>query len=130
MIEERASRARSSRFSSWCLPGILALFVAAEAHAHNLGESYLYLQVYRDSVSGRFEIALSVAVVFEYEEVLLREAEVLSRTPGEIAAVRNHSAGWPACRRQRSVRWRCQSLGLSGGSGRAVTRWRSKRSST
>ena len=25
--------------------------------AHNLGESYLYLQIERDSVSGRFEIA-------------------------------------------------------------------------
>ena len=37
----------------------LAAFTAAEGRAHNLGESYLYLQIYEDSVSGRFEIALS-----------------------------------------------------------------------
>ena len=37
--------------------------------------------------TGRFEIALCVAVVFESEEVLLREAAALGRTPGEIAAV-------------------------------------------
>ena len=38
---------------------VLAAFTAAEGRAHNLGESYLYLQIYEDSVSGRFEIALS-----------------------------------------------------------------------
>jgi hypothetical protein len=38
---------------------ILATLAAAEGRAHNLGESYLYLQVYQDSISGRFEIALS-----------------------------------------------------------------------
>ena len=32
---------------------------AAGAQAHRLGDSYLYLQVYEDSVSGRFEIALT-----------------------------------------------------------------------
>ena len=43
----------------WCLLGILAAFAAAEARAHNLGDSYLYLQIYEDSITGRFEIALS-----------------------------------------------------------------------
>ena len=38
---------------------ILVAFTAAEGHAHNLGESYLYLQIYSDRFSGRFEIALS-----------------------------------------------------------------------
>jgi hypothetical protein len=36
----------------------LVLFATPEARAHNLGESYLYLQIYRDNVTGRFEIAL------------------------------------------------------------------------
>ncbi len=43
----------------WCLLAIVAVFAANEARAHNLGESYLYLQVYRDSVSGRFEISFA-----------------------------------------------------------------------
>ena len=38
---------------------ILACLAAAEGHAHNIGDSYLYLQVYPDSVSGRFEVNLS-----------------------------------------------------------------------
>ena len=42
-----------------CLLLILFAFTAAEGRAHNLGESYLYLKIYSDSVSGRFEIALS-----------------------------------------------------------------------
>jgi hypothetical protein len=33
--------------------------VAAQSRAHTLGESYLYLQIYPDHISGRFEIALS-----------------------------------------------------------------------
>ncbi len=43
----------------WCLVGALAVLPAAESHAHNLGDSYLYLQIFEDSLSGRFEIALS-----------------------------------------------------------------------
>jgi hypothetical protein len=42
--------------------GLLAVLVAltaVEAGAHNLGESYLYLQVYGDRVTGRFEVALT-----------------------------------------------------------------------
>jgi hypothetical protein len=38
---------------------VFASVAASEGLAHNLGESYLYLQIYRDRVSGRFEIALS-----------------------------------------------------------------------
>lgn len=37
----------------------LAVLPATGSRAHNLGDSYLYLQIYEDSVSGRFEIALS-----------------------------------------------------------------------
>jgi hypothetical protein len=33
--------------------------MAAPSLAHNVGDSYLYLQIYEDSVDGRFEIALS-----------------------------------------------------------------------
>ncbi|MEM9293630.1 MAG: HupE/UreJ family protein [Acidobacteriota bacterium] len=42
--------------------GLLALLLLAApfpADAHNMGESYLYLQIYEDTVTGRFEIALS-----------------------------------------------------------------------
>lgn len=35
------------------------LLSAGRVQAHNLGDSYLYLQIYQDSVAGRFEIALS-----------------------------------------------------------------------
>jgi hypothetical protein len=37
----------------------LVVLAAAECHAHTLGQSYLYLQIYEDTVRGRFEIALS-----------------------------------------------------------------------
>lgn len=43
----------------WCLCLLVAAGVAAESAAHNAGNSYLYLQIYPDSISGRFEIALS-----------------------------------------------------------------------
>ena len=43
----------------WCLCGVLAVVAATAARGHNLGESYLYLQIYEKSVGGRFEIALS-----------------------------------------------------------------------
>ena len=38
---------------------ILAALAGGRAWAHNVGDSYLYLQIYEESVSGRFEIALS-----------------------------------------------------------------------
>ena len=38
---------------------VLLLLPATEARAHNEGQSYLYLQVYQDRVSGRFEIPLA-----------------------------------------------------------------------
>lgn len=37
----------------------LVLSSTLAAHAHNIGESYLYLQVYQETVTGRFEVALS-----------------------------------------------------------------------
>ncbi len=43
----------------WGLVVVLALLASADGRAHNVGESYLYLQIYADKVSGRFEIALS-----------------------------------------------------------------------
>ncbi len=55
-------RRPTHRRSSSALPRLLLLLLAAlaaEARAHNLGDSYLYLQIYEDSVSGRFEIALA-----------------------------------------------------------------------
>jgi hypothetical protein len=55
------------------LLGLLAL-AAAEGRAHSVGQSYLYLQVYEDRVSGRFEIALPD----------LNPALGLSGTEGEI----------------------------------------------
>lgn len=42
--------------------GLLSLLFAAsadEARAHNVGQSYLYLQVYEDKVTGRFEVSLA-----------------------------------------------------------------------
>ncbi|MDA8019282.1 MAG: HupE/UreJ family protein [Thermoanaerobaculia bacterium] len=38
---------------------VLAAFLATPSAAHNVGESYLYLQIRSDAVSGRFEVALS-----------------------------------------------------------------------
>ncbi len=55
------------------LLGLLTL-AAADGRAHSAGQSYLYLQVYEDRVSGRFEIALSD----------LNPALGLSGTEGEI----------------------------------------------
>jgi hypothetical protein len=39
------------------LIALLGVFLAADARAHNLGESYLYLQIYSDHLTGRFEIS-------------------------------------------------------------------------
>jgi len=38
---------------------ILAVLAAPECRAHNLGESYVYLQIHRDTVRGRFEMPLA-----------------------------------------------------------------------
>jgi len=43
----------------WGLLSLLLLVPATGARAHNEGQSYLYLQVYQDRVSGRFEIPLA-----------------------------------------------------------------------
>ena len=54
------SSARRLSARRWLL--LLALLVgsaASETRAHNLGQSYLYLQIYPEKLSGRFEIALS-----------------------------------------------------------------------
>jgi hypothetical protein len=47
-----------SRLRRWCLIALLAALAPATGRAHNFGESYLYLQIYSDHVTGRFEIAL------------------------------------------------------------------------
>ena len=41
----------------WGALALLVALMAADARAHNLGESYLYLQIYRDQMTGRFEIS-------------------------------------------------------------------------
>ena len=43
----------------WCLCLLVAAGAAVDSAAHSAGSSYLYLQIYPDSVTGRFEIALS-----------------------------------------------------------------------
>lgn len=40
------------------LLALLGVILPADALAHNLGESYLYLQIYSDRMTGRFEISL------------------------------------------------------------------------
>ena len=58
----------------WLLCLALIAFAAGPIGAHNTGESYLYLQIHPESLSGRFEIALSD----------LNPALGLSGTEGEI----------------------------------------------
>jgi len=58
-VETSRLRSLALRALQGCLGLVLCLIMATEGHAHTLGESYLYLQIYGDSVSGRFEIALS-----------------------------------------------------------------------
>ena len=74
---DRAARRPGAR-GPWTvvalLLGLLTALGADAARAHRLGDSYLYLQVYEDSVSGRFEIALTD----------LNPALGLSGTDGEI----------------------------------------------
>ena len=71
----KAARRRLSAGLRWALLAVLAAF-ATEARAHNLGDSYLYLQVYEESIRGRFEIAL----------VDLNRALGRTGTPREITA--------------------------------------------
>ena len=59
MSDNESRQKRSIAALRCCLLLILFAFTATEGRAHNLGESYLYLKIYSDSVSGRFEIALS-----------------------------------------------------------------------
>jgi hypothetical protein len=43
----------------WCgVAAVIGVLAAGEVRAHNAGESYLYLQVHRDRVTGRFELPL------------------------------------------------------------------------
>src|SRR5262245_42412205 len=39
------------------LIALVAVAMATDARAHNLGESYLYLGIYSDRMTGRFEIS-------------------------------------------------------------------------
>ena len=54
-----SGRSNHRRALSTCLLAILAVLAPSVAQAHRLGESYLYLQIYEDRVTGRFEIALT-----------------------------------------------------------------------
>lgn len=47
-----------SSIVKWCLFVLVAASTAVDSHAHSAGSSYLYLQIYPDKISGRFEIAL------------------------------------------------------------------------
>jgi hypothetical protein len=55
----RSPRASNLRSAGFVLATILAFLAPCPTAAHTLGQSYLYLQIYEESVSGRFEIALS-----------------------------------------------------------------------
>jgi hypothetical protein len=54
-----ARRFLGSTCLRWCLCLLVASVAAIDSAAHSAGNSHLYLQIYPDSVSGRFEIALS-----------------------------------------------------------------------
>jgi hypothetical protein len=58
-VADRSTRGLGAGARRGYLLLLLAAFAATEGRAHNLGESYLYLQVYQDRIGGRFEIALS-----------------------------------------------------------------------
>jgi hypothetical protein len=72
----RHSPSPTNRLTVWWMCLILLAVGSADLEAHKLGQSYLYLQVYEESVTGRFEIALSD----------LNPALGLSGTAGEITA--------------------------------------------
>jgi hypothetical protein len=46
------------RRRGWALVILLTLLSGVNLRAHNLGESYLYLQIYSDRITGRFEVSL------------------------------------------------------------------------
>jgi len=50
---------RSATLRWGLLSLLLVLLSATEGRAHNVGQSYLYLQVYEDRVTGRFEVSLA-----------------------------------------------------------------------
>lgn len=68
----RKSRRTAALRLSICL--LILLIAASEVLAHNPGESYLYLQIFSDRITGRFEIELA-----DFNEAL-----ELSGTDGEI----------------------------------------------
>jgi hypothetical protein len=60
----------------WGVLAALVALMATDTRAHNLGDSYLYLQIYREQLSGRFEISLED----------LNKGFRLKGTPREITA--------------------------------------------
>jgi hypothetical protein len=65
----------------WTVAVVIAALAAPPSHAHNIGQSYLYLQIYDGSVTdrfvtGRFEVALSD----------LNAARIFASTKEEITA--------------------------------------------
>ena len=61
------------------LVALLGLALATDAYAHNLGDSYLYLQIYRDQMSGRFEISFE-----DLNKGLGRRGTELEITPANL----------------------------------------------
>jgi hypothetical protein len=53
------SAVHALRCAALALLAVFAILGAREAEAHRMGESYLYLQVYKDRVDGRIEISTS-----------------------------------------------------------------------
>lgn len=49
----------SCRYLGLVLAMVVGALMSSPSRAHNVGESYLYLQIYQESVTGRFEIALT-----------------------------------------------------------------------
>ena len=49
--------ALTTRGRWWGLLALLGALMTADVRAHNLGESYLYLRIYREQLAGRFEIS-------------------------------------------------------------------------
>ncbi len=52
------TRLYDRRLAAWICSALLVFLTSTSLQAHNVGESYLYLQIQQDSVTGRFEIAL------------------------------------------------------------------------
>ena len=60
----------------WAVLAVLVTLMATDMRAHTLGDSYLYLQIYREQLSGRFEISLED----------LNKGLQLKGTPREVTA--------------------------------------------